>query len=126
AETVPTGQPIANSTCHVLDRWHRLVPLGVAGELYVGGLGLARGYLNDPELTAYQFIDDPFHAGERLYRTGDRVRRRSDGNLEFLARLDHQVKLRGHRIELGAIESTLREHPAVARCAVVWRTHGSN
>ena len=124
AETVPVGQPISNSTCHVLDRGRRLVPLGVPGELYVGGLGLARGYLNDPELTAQRFIDDPFQPGERLYRTGDRVRRQRNGNLEFLGRLDHQVKLRGHRIELGEIEAILSEHRCVAQCAVVLRKDG--
>src|SRR5581483_2827335 len=109
------GEAISNSQLWVLDEnWHP-VPRGAVGELYIGGIGLARGYLHRPELTAERFVPHPFsqQPGERLYRTGDLVRRREDGQLLFLGRSDHQVKLRGHRIELEEIESVLMEHPAV-------------
>jgi acyl carrier protein len=97
------------------------VPIGVRGELYIGGEKLARGYLNRPELTAEKFLPHPLVAGERVYRTGDCVRFLPDGNIEFLGRLDHQVKLRGYRIELGEIESALRRHPEVADAVAVVR-----
>ena len=114
---VPIGAPIANMTCHVLDRFGRPVPVGVTGELHLGGTGLARGYLGRPDLTAERFIRDP-RTGTRLYRTGDLVRWRPDGNLDYLGRNDGQVKINGVRIELGEIEQALRQHPLVADAAV--------
>jgi aspartate racemase len=117
---LPIGRPIANSTAYVLDRHLKPVPIGVPGELCVGGDGLARGYLNAPELTAQRFVPDPFvdEAEGRLYRTGDRARFRADGIIEFLGRIDQQVKIRGFRIELGEIECTLRAHEELRDAAV--------
>ncbi|MFJ5033069.1 amino acid adenylation domain-containing protein [Streptomyces sp. NPDC088560] len=120
---VPIGRPIANIRMYVLDRHGRPVPAGVPGELCIGGRGLARGYLNRPELTAERFTDDPFVPGARIYRTGDLARHRADGALEFLGRLDHQVKLRGQRLELGEIEAVLTRHPEVREAVVVAREH---
>lgn len=123
SNSVPIGQPIANTQLYVLDQHHQPVPIGVPGELYIGGAGLARGYLNQPELTSVKFIPNPFsnETGTRLYRTGDLVRYCSDGNLEFLGRIDHQVKVRGYRIELGEIEGLLGQHPEIQEAVVLMR-----
>ncbi len=116
----PLGGPIANTTFYVLDAHRRLLPVGVPGELYIGGDGLAAGYLHRPELTAERFVPNPFGPG-RLYRTGDLIRWRADGTLEFSGRIDHQVKLRGYRIELGEIEAVLTSHPGVTSAVAVVR-----
>jgi amino acid adenylation domain-containing protein len=125
-QRVLLGPPIANTTFYVLDRNSQPVPIGVPGELYIGGDGVARGYLNRPELTSERFVPDPYSKdpAARLYRTGDCVRYLPDGRLEFLSRLDHQVKIRGFRIELGEIESVLRTHPEIQDAVVLARDCG--
>jgi amino acid adenylation domain-containing protein/non-ribosomal peptide synthase protein (TIGR01720 family) len=117
------GRPAPNTTCHVLDAAGRLVPPGVNGELYLGGVQVARGYLRRPGLTAERFVPDPFStvAGARMYRTGDRARWRADGELDYLGRFDTQVKVRGHRVELGEVEHTLLRHPAVLEAVAAVR-----
>jgi amino acid adenylation domain-containing protein/non-ribosomal peptide synthase protein (TIGR01720 family) len=139
---IPMGDRLANMHVYILDRQLQLVPIGVPGEVYIGGVGLARGYLNAPDLTAELFVPNPFMGdketanvaelqsaicnlqsaiGNRLYRTGDLARYDADGSLAFIGRLDHQVKLRGYRIELGEIEAMLRQHPHVRACVVAMR-----
>jgi len=118
---VPVGRPFSGNQAYILDRHLRPVPLGVAGEVFLAGVGLARGYLGDPAKTAEVFLPNPFRAGERMYRTGDRGYWREDGVIMFLGRRDDQVKVRGNRVELAEIEATLAEHPAVKDCGVVAR-----
>ena len=118
---MPIGRPIRDTSVYVLSDQRRPVPVGVAGELYVGGEGLARGYRKRPELTAERFVADPLHPGERLYRTGDIVRWRPDGTIDYLGRADGQLKIRGFRIEPGEIESALSRHPAIQTCVVTAR-----
>ena len=120
ATTVPIGWPLANTTLQVLDQHMKPVAIGEPGELYIGGEGLARGYLNQPQLTAEKFIANPFadDPASRLYRTGDKVRYREDGAIEFIGRFDDQVKLRGFRIELGEVEAALRSHSDVSDAVV--------
>jgi len=120
-EAPPIGRPLPNTQVYILDAQKQLVPIGVPGELYIGGVGVTRGYLNRPELTADRFILNPFSndSGSRLYKTGDLVRYLPDGNIEYLGRIDHQVKIRGFRIELGEIEAVLRQHRAVQDAVVI-------
>ena len=119
---VPIGRPVDNTQLYVVDEFAAPVPIGVAGELWIGGDGVARGYLNDPQLTNEKFIADPFRGGDaRIYRTGDLVRYRTDGTLDYLGRIDRQVKVRGFRIELGEIESVLNGAPGIHESAVIVR-----
>jgi amino acid adenylation domain-containing protein len=119
--SVPIGQRVFNVRCYILDKYNHLQPIGVPGELHLSGAGLARGYLGRPDLTAEKFVPDPFVPGERTYKTGDLARWLPDGNIEYLGRIDQQVKVRGFRIELGEIESVLSQHPAVREAVVLAR-----
>ena len=121
--TFPLGRPISNTQIYILDKHLQPVPIGVPGEIHIGGAGLARGYLNRPELTEQKFIPNPFSddPSSRLYKTGDKARYLPDGNIEFIGRIDNQVKIRGFRIELGEIEATLSEHPEVREAVVIVR-----
>lgn len=128
SEKPPLGRPLPNVLTYVLDRWMQPVPAGTPGELYIGGVGVSRGYLNRPDLTAASFVPDPFSTrpGARLYRTGDLVRWLSDGKLDLLGRIDNQVKIRGFRIELGEIESILNRHPKVENSVVIVNVTNEN
>lgn len=124
--TVPIGRPIANTQVHILDSKLQPVPLGVIGDLYIGGDGLGRGYLNRPELTTERFINSPFDPTSVIYKTGDLARYLTDGNIEFLGRGDQQVKVRGYRIETGEVEVALTEHPTVRQAVVLAQKDGSS
>lgn len=125
-EPITIGKPIANTQIYILDSGRKPVPIGIPGELCIAGDGVARGYLNMPELTAEKFIDNPFNTGTKLYRTGDLARWLPDGNIDFLGRLDHQVKINGFRIELGEIENQLSAHPSMKECAVIVKEEGDS
>ncbi|MBW7477363.1 non-ribosomal peptide synthase/polyketide synthase [Paenibacillus oenotherae] len=118
---IPIGKPIDNTRIYLLNEGMRLQPLGLIGEIYIAGEGVARGYLNNAELTAQKFVENPYKQGERMYRTGDLARWLPDGNIEYIGRMDHQVKIRGYRIELGEIESVLLEYPVIKEAVVTAR-----
>ena len=124
--TVPIGYPLANTTVYILDKAGELAPTGVQGELYIGGAGIAGGYLNNADLTSQRFVANPFVPGERLYRSGDVARRLEDGSIEFIGRIDHQVKLRGFRVELGEIEYRLLQHPEVRETVLTVQEEASD
>lgn len=126
AEHIPIGPPISNSTAYIVDRHDNLLPIGVPGELLVGGDGVALGYLNQPELTSEKFVPDPYGSGGVMYRTGDMACWQEDGSLEYMGRIDQQVKIRGHRIEIGEIESMLLRHPAIQEAAVTALRRGGH
>ncbi|HYX15541.1 MAG TPA: amino acid adenylation domain-containing protein [Nostoc sp.] len=121
--SIPIGKAIANTQLYILDQYLQPVPMGVPGELHIGGLGLARGYLNQPELTALKFIPNPFskQEGDRLYKTGDLVRFLPSGDIEYIGRIDNQVKIRGFRVELGEIEAVINQHPSISTSVVILR-----
>ncbi|MDZ8184107.1 MAG: amino acid adenylation domain-containing protein [Nostoc sp. ChiSLP02] len=121
--SIPIGKPIANTQLYILDKYLQPVPTGVVGELHIGGLGLARGYLNQPELTALKFIPNPFskQEGDRLYKTGDLVRFLASGDIEYIGRIDNQIKIRGFRVELGEIEGVINQHPSVSASVAIVR-----
>jgi amino acid adenylation domain-containing protein len=121
ALTIPIGRPLANTTLYVMDKHMKLVPRGVTGELYLGGDGVCRGYMNNPELTAERFVQNPYLPGERLYRSGDLVRMLPEGDIQFIGRSDRQLKVRGYRVEIGEIERKLLKHPQVKEAVVVER-----
>ncbi|WP_430909784.1 AMP-binding enzyme, partial [Maribacter sp. 2-571] len=116
---MPIGKPIANTGLYVVDRSGQVCPIGVIGELWVSGIGVGRGYLNDPLKTAAHFMEDPFQKNGRVYKTGDMARWSADGNLEYMGRNDDQVKIRGHRIELGEIASSLLDQSGIKNCCVL-------
>ncbi|WP_259418057.1 non-ribosomal peptide synthetase [Bacillus toyonensis] len=125
-DNIPIGKPVYNTKVYIVNKYNQLCPIGVTGELCVTGDGLARGYLNNPALTAEKFVDNPFVSGEKMYRTGDLVRWMPDGNVEFIGRIDHQVKIRGYRIELGEIESQLLKHQDIKEVVVVAKEDKEN
>ncbi|GGG69762.1 non-ribosomal peptide synthetase [Paenibacillus radicis (ex Gao et al. 2016)] len=122
---VPIGKPIDNTSLYIMSEGGKLQPVGIAGELCISGAGLARGYIGQPDLTAEKFVDNPYAAGSLMYRTGDLARWLPDGTIEYLGRIDHQVKIRGQRIECGEIEQVLLHHPAVAEAVVMKRNHAN-
>src|SRR5690606_24468495 len=124
SEPITIGRPIANTTIRILDARNEVTPVGVAGELCIGGAGVVRGYLGRPDLTAERFVQDPCDPDAVLYRTGDLARYADDGNVHFLGRLDHQVKVNGYRIELEEIEGVLSRHPLVREAVVTARSDG--
>ncbi len=122
---ISIGRPLANTQIYILDKYLQPLPVGISGEIYIGGVGLARGYFNQPELTEQKFITNPFNPKTLLYKTGDLARYLPNGEIEYLGRIDYQIKLRGFRIELGEIEAVLEQHPAVHQCIVMVREDGS-
>ena len=125
-EPITIGKPIANTEVYIIDPYQNLTPIGIAGELCIGGHGLARGYLNKPELTRDKFVENPFKSGSTIYKTGDLARWLPDGTIECLGRIDHQVKIRGYRIELGEIENQLDQHPKLQQNAVIVKEQGGD
>ena len=119
SQLIPIGMPISNTRIYIIDEYEKLLPIGVTGEICIAGAGLARGYLNKPELTAEKFVSNPFKDGEKMYKTGDLGKWLPDGNLTFIGRKDDQVKIRGHRIELGEIETTLQKYLNINAAVVI-------